>query len=51
MVLTTEMILNVYGVSVLIARNPVSDGPHIVLAANWHPGIERESAIPPTPLW
>ena len=45
-VLTTEMILNVYGVSVLVGRNPVSDGPHIVLAANGRPGIEHKSAIP-----
>ena len=33
-VLTTEMIQNVYGVSVLIGRNPVSDGPHVVLASS-----------------
>ena len=34
-VLTTEMILNVYKVEVLIERNPVSGAPHVVLAANW----------------
>ena len=43
-VLTAEMILNVYGVSVLIGRNPVSDGPHIVLASRGRPGAEHESA-------
>ena len=43
-VLTTEMILNVYGAEVVVGRNPVSDGPHIILAANWHPRIEHESA-------
>ena len=47
-VLTTEMILNVYGVKVLIERNPVSDGPHIVLAANRVSGVEHKSAIPAT---
>ena len=45
-VLTTERILNVYGVSVLIGRNPVSDGPHVILAASGYPGIEHQSAIP-----
>jgi iron complex transport system ATP-binding protein len=45
-VLTAEMILNVYGVRVLIGRNPVSGGPHVVLAANRHPGAEHESAFP-----
>ncbi len=45
-VLTTEMIRNVYGVSVLVGRNPVSDGPHIVLASSRCPGIEHKSAIP-----
>ena len=43
-VLTAEMILNVYGVSVLIGRNPVSDGPHIVLTSRGRPGAEHESA-------
>ena len=43
--LTTEMILNVYGVNVLIGRNPVSDGPHVVFAANWRSGIEQKSVI------
>jgi iron complex transport system ATP-binding protein len=33
-VLTTEMILNAYGAKVFIGRNPVSGGPHIVLAAS-----------------
>ena len=45
-VLTTETILNVYGVSVLVGRNPASGGPHVVLTANGHPGIEHKSAIP-----
>ncbi len=43
-VLTTERILNVYGVSVLIERNPVSDGPQLVLAANGCCGVECKSA-------
>jgi iron complex transport system ATP-binding protein len=45
-VLTAEMILNVYGVSVFVGRNPVSDGPHVVLVASGCPGVERKSAIP-----
>jgi iron complex transport system ATP-binding protein len=45
-VLTTEIILNVYGVSVLIARNPMSGGPHIVPTSSGCPGIEHKSAIP-----
>jgi iron complex transport system ATP-binding protein len=44
-VLTTEMILNVYGAKVFIGRNPVSDGPHVVLAADRLPAVEHESAI------
>jgi iron complex transport system ATP-binding protein len=44
-VLTTEMIENVYGAKVFIGRNPVSGGPHVVLAANWCPGSEHKSAI------
>ncbi|MGA2034654.1 MAG: ABC transporter ATP-binding protein [Thermoguttaceae bacterium] len=36
-VLTAEMILNVYGVRVVIGRNPVSDAPHTVLAASGCP--------------
>ena len=47
-VLTTEMIRNVYGVSVFIGRNPVSDGPHIVLAPSGCPGIEHKSTTPVT---
>ena len=50
-VLTTERIQNAYGAEVFIGRNPVSDGPHVVLAANWHPGRERESATPARPSW
>jgi len=45
-VLTAEMILGVYGVSVLVGRNPLSGGPHIVLAPGGCPGIGHESAIP-----
>ena len=44
-VLTTEMILNVYGVNVLVECNPVSGGPHIVLAPSGCHGIEHKSAI------
>jgi ABC-type hemin transport system ATPase subunit len=44
-VLTAEMILNVYKVSVFIGRNPVSDGPHVVLAASGCAGVEHKSAI------
>ena len=47
-VLTTEMICNVYGASVFIGRNPVSDGPHIVLAPSGCPGIEHKSTTPVT---
>ena len=46
-VLTTEMILSVYEVNVLIGRNPASHAPHIILPANWHPPIEHESATAP----
>jgi iron complex transport system ATP-binding protein len=46
-VLTAEMILNVYGVSVFIGRNPVSDGPHVILAANGRSSVVHESAILP----
>jgi iron complex transport system ATP-binding protein len=49
-VLTAEMILSVYGVSVLIGRNPLSGGPHIVLAPGGCPGIEHKSVIPPSQL-
>ena len=45
-VLTSEMILNVYGVSVLIQRNPASDGPHIVLAASGRPNCESGALTP-----
>jgi iron complex transport system ATP-binding protein len=44
-VLTTETILNVYGASVIIGRNPVSNGPHIILAANGHSIVKHEPAI------
>jgi iron complex transport system ATP-binding protein len=43
-VLTTEMMRNVFAAEVVVGRNPVSDAPHIILAANWHPRIEHESA-------
>ena len=33
-VLTAEMILNVYGATVFVGRNPVSSAPHVVLAAD-----------------
>ena len=46
-VLTTEMIQKVYGVSVLVGRSPVSNGPHIVLAPSECPGIKHKSALPP----
>jgi iron complex transport system ATP-binding protein len=48
-VLTTERILDVYRVSVLIGRNPLSDGPHIVLASRGCPGIEPTSQIAHAP--
>jgi iron complex transport system ATP-binding protein len=44
-VLTTEMIQNVYRAKVFIGRNPVSDGPHVVLAADRLSAAEHESAI------
>ncbi len=44
-VLTTEMIQNVYGAKVFIGRNPVSDGPHIVLSSSGCPGIEQKTAM------
>ncbi len=36
-VLTAEMIHNVYGAKVLVGRNPVSNAPHVILAANGRP--------------
>jgi iron complex transport system ATP-binding protein len=38
-VLTTEMIQNVYEVPVLVARNPFSGSPQIVLAPRGHAGV------------
>jgi iron complex transport system ATP-binding protein len=49
-VLTTEMIQKVYGAEVVIGRNPVSDAPHIILAANRHSCVAYESATAPMPL-
>ncbi len=53
-VLTTEMLWNVYGVRVLIERNPVSDGPHIVLTPQsvtsaYRIGCDRRSATHESP--
>jgi iron complex transport system ATP-binding protein len=42
-VLTAEMIRTVYEAEVLVERNPVSGCPHVVLAANWRSGNEREA--------
>ncbi len=47
-VVTTERILNVYGVNVLIGRNPVSDRLHIVLTSIGSHCVEHKSAIPPS---
>jgi iron complex transport system ATP-binding protein len=44
-VLTTEMIHEVYGADVLVGRNPTSGCPHIIMSANWQPGIEQRPAI------
>ena len=41
-VLTAEMILNVYGARVFVGRNPVSNAPHVILAAKGHSGLEAE---------
>ncbi len=46
-VLTAEMILNVYGARVFVGRNPVSNAPHVVLAANGPSGTPfAEKASP-----
>ncbi len=47
-VLTSDMILKVYGVKVPVERNPVSNKPHIILTADMnHSGnIKREACDP-----
>ena len=42
-VLTTEMILNVYGVSVLMERNSLSARPHVVIAAGMSDGAQQQA--------
>ena len=48
-VLTAETIQKVYGAEVLVERNPASDQPHVILAANLRPGSSNESTLPPVP--
>jgi iron complex transport system ATP-binding protein len=43
-VLTPEMISQVYGATVLVERNPISNKPHIVLAAGMNHSDERDVA-------
>ena len=38
-VLTAETIQKVYGAEVLVERNPASDQPHVILAANLRPVV------------
>jgi iron complex transport system ATP-binding protein len=47
-VLTSDMILKVYGVKVPVERNPVSNKPHIILTADMnHSGNTKREACDP----